>query len=111
GASRPRDAPYLDGGQRARLLLPAREASRPPGATPRLSAAQVAVAGRRVELRPEPGGDAFVIPREPGSHLGPGRVSRRDERRSSARGGRSRGRIAPAARAVQVEADRRADQP
>ena len=79
-------ASRIDGRQRAGDLLPARHGRRSPGATPRRCSAAVAVAGRRVELRPESTGSALLIPRIARSDLGTERIPPRDQRSRRSQG-------------------------
>ena len=71
------------GGSRALRVLSYRHGRRAPTPDDRRFARRNAVAGRRLELRPAPRGDAFVIQRDVGSDDGPGGVRARHGRRAS----------------------------
>src|SRR5918994_1287335 len=101
----------LPGGQRPGGRLPARHGRRPPGRAARHVAGPLAVAGRRLELRPAGQRPPLVVPRVAPTGLGPARVLAGHRRDLGPGGGRAGGRAVPLPPAVPLPGRRPGDRP
>src|SRR5215207_7937890 len=107
----PAGEPRLPGGQRPGGRLPARHGRRAPGRAARQVAGRLAVAGRRLELRPAGQRPPLVVPRVAPTGLGPARVLAGHRRDLGPGGGRAGGRAVPLPPAVPLPRRRPGDRP